>query len=60
MAATQICLNPREKLYPELLQVKKFQDKLLLKGQVIFVANNTGDCKGCVNSKQISRSLSAQ
>lgn len=60
MAAVQMCLNPGEKLYPDFLQVMKFQGKLLLKGQVIFVANNAGDCKGCVNSKQISRSLSAQ
>lgn len=47
----QICLNPGEKLYPEFLQVIKFQGKLL-KGQIIFIANNTGDCKGCVKSEQ--------
>lgn len=58
--AMLMCLNSGEKLYPEFLQVIKSQGKLLLKGQVIFVANNAGDCKGCLNSKQISRSLSAQ
>ena len=58
-AAMQICLNPGEKLYPEFLQVIKLYGKLL-KGQVIFIANNASNCKGCVNSKQISRSSSFQ
>lgn len=51
--------NTGKKLYSEFLQIIKFQGKLL-KGQVIFVANNIGDCKGGANSKQISRSLSSQ
>lgn len=37
----------------------KFQGKVL-KGPVVVVANSIGDCKGCANSKQISRSLSSQ
>lgn len=50
----QRCLNTGKKLYPQFLQIIKFQGKLL-KGQLIFVANNIG-----ANSKQISRSLSSQ